>query len=56
MAVWNSEARNSEEHYKSPRSKMFDLLDNVDTSKLSDLGRIEYVKAAALMEIARKLK
>ncbi|MBF7056563.1 hypothetical protein HXX27_07665 [Weissella confusa] len=51
MAAWNSE-----EHYKSPRAKMFDLLDNVDTSALSDLGRIEYVKAAALLDIARKLK
>lgn len=48
--------RNSGENYKSLRAKMFNLLDNVDTSTLSDLGRIQFVKAAALMEIARKLK
>ncbi len=51
MPAWNSE-----ENYKSPITKVFDLLDNVDRSTLSDLGRIEYVKAAALMEIARKMK
>ncbi|MHC8519509.1 hypothetical protein [Weissella confusa] len=34
----------------------FDIFMPGDTSKLSDLGRIEYVKAAALLEIARNMK
>lgn len=51
MAAWNSG-----EYYQGERIKLHKLLDTVDTSKLSDLGRIEYVKAATLLEIARKLK
>lgn len=51
MAAWNSG-----EYYEGERIKLHKFLDTVDTSKLSNLGRIEYVKAAALMEIARKMK
>ncbi|KIU23966.1 hypothetical protein [Weissella cibaria] len=51
MAAWNSG-----EYYGGERVKLHKFLDTVDTSKLSELGSIEYVKAAALMEIVRKLK
>ena len=51
MAAWNSG-----QYYEGERIKMHKFLDTVDMSMLSDLGRIEYVKAAALLEIARKLK
>ncbi|WP_186433856.1 hypothetical protein [Weissella cibaria] len=51
MAAWNSG-----QYYEGERIKLHKFLDTVDTSKLSDLGSIEYVKAAALLEIARKLK
>lgn len=51
MAAWNSG-----EYYEGERIQLHKFLDTVDKSKLSDLGRIEYVKAAALMEIVRKLK
>ena len=51
MAAWNAE-----EYYEGERNKVSRFLDTVDAETLSDLGRIEYVKAAALLEIARKLK
>ncbi|WP_157953802.1 hypothetical protein [Weissella confusa] len=51
MSAWNAE-----EYYDGERNKVSRFLDTVDTEALSDLGRIEYVKAAALLEIARKLK
>ncbi|MBA5933549.1 hypothetical protein [Weissella confusa] len=51
MAAWNSG-----EYYEGECVKLHKFLDTVDTSKLSELGRIEYVKAAALMEIARRLE
>lgn len=51
MAAWNAE-----EYYEGERNKVSRFLDSVDTETLSDLGRIEYVKAAALLKIARKLR
>ena len=51
MAAWNRG-----EYYEGECVKLHKFLDTVDTSKLSELGRIEHVKAAALMEIVRKLK
>lgn len=51
MAAWNRG-----EYYEGECVKLHKFLDTVDTSKLSDLGRIEYVKTAALLEIARNMK
>ncbi|WP_186434894.1 hypothetical protein [Weissella cibaria] len=39
MAAWNSG-----QYYEGERIKLHKFLDTVDTSKLSDLGRIEYVR------------
>lgn len=41
MAAWNAE-----EYYEGERNKVSRFLDTVDAETLSDLGRIEYVKAA----------
>lgn len=51
MAAWNAG-----KYYEGERNKVSRFLNTVDAEALSNLGRIEYVRAAALLKIARKLK